>query len=97
MDLPGSPNPEDQIDKPPRPDISFKRTGEDEPTLSTPIDVLAPHLLGMPGMPQASGGDTPFVPEDEIESLDDVESVSDDELLAIDEPAPQSPFPVRKP
>jgi len=36
----------------------------------------------------------PFVPEDEIESLDDVESVNDDELLAIDDSVSQQPIPI---
>jgi cellulose synthase operon protein C len=70
--------------KPQRPDISFRRPTEEEQTLSTPVEAAAPAVEGMPDAGQAPA----YVPEDEIESLDDdAESVEDDELIEDDSKA----------
>jgi hypothetical protein len=85
MDLEPDPVPEPHA-KPQRPDISFRRP-EDEPTLSTPVDAPAPTLEGLPEISPADAAPLgAYVPEDEIESLDDAESLDDDILEESPEP-----------
>ncbi|MFW5741281.1 MAG: hypothetical protein ACOC1F_13040, partial [Myxococcota bacterium] len=72
-------------DRPARPDVSFQPDGDQEMTLSTPNAQPAPNATDeypAADMPfEAQPDDVEFVPDDLIESLDDTEEVSDEELI----------------
>jgi hypothetical protein len=88
--------------KPTRPDISFVRSVEEEPTLATPVQqapaqlqdipLITDQYPAVPEYPVQNAAPIPaeVVPEDLIESIDEVESVDDAELLDA-EPVAQEP------
>ena len=81
--------------RPIRPDISFQPQQEQEPTLATPVNQVVPATTDeYPAADMAFDDQdaVDFVPDDLIESLDDAEEVSDEELI-MEPAAPASELP----
>ena len=76
-----------------QPTATVARRG-DEPTLSTPVDMVVPPTILNSAEPlPATTQPDQYVPEDLIESLDDAEAVDDAELLPVEPETDLTPNP----